>query len=211
MVNVDTQLFQTINDFDRATPWVHGIVLAYANYGIVVFAALMLAGWWLARRQASPARMAAALWAPLGMLLALGVNQPISAMVGEPRPYVTLQNILVLAHRGADPSFPSDHAVMAGAVAAGLFLVSRRLGWLAALAAVMMAFARVYIAAHYPQDVLAGLLVGAVVGLLGFWLVHRLLVRLVGLAERTPLRPVLTTASRPAAPAVPGSAESMVG
>jgi hypothetical protein len=106
MVNVDTQLFQTINDFARATPWLHGTVLAYANYKIVVFAALMLAGW-LARRQASPARMAAALWAPLGMLLALGVNQPISAMAGEPRPYVTLQNILVLAHRGADPSFPA--------------------------------------------------------------------------------------------------------
>jgi undecaprenyl-diphosphatase len=143
--------------------------------------------------------MAAALWAPLGMLLALGVNQPISAMVGEPRPYTALQNILVLAHRSHDPSFPSDHAVMAGAVAAGLFLVSWRLGWLAALAAVVMAFARVYIAAHYPQDVVAGLLVGAAVSLLGFWLVRRLLVWLVELAERTPLRPVLTTGPRPAA------------
>jgi undecaprenyl-diphosphatase len=198
-VNLDTQLFQTINDVAKTTPWLHGIVLAYANYGIVVFAALMLAGWWSARRQANPTRMAAALWAPLGMLLALGVNQPISAMVGEPRPYTALQNILVLAHRSHDPSFPSDHAVMAGAVAAGLFLVSWRLGWLAALAAVVMAFARVYIAAHYPQDVVAGLLVGAAVSLLGFWLVRRILVWLVELAERTPLRPVLTTGPRPAA------------
>jgi len=81
--------------------------LAYANYGIVVFAALMLAGWWSAGRQASPTRMAAALWAPLGMLAAFGVNQPISAMVGEPRPYTALQNVLVLAHRSHDPSFPS--------------------------------------------------------------------------------------------------------
>ncbi|WP_033288087.1 phosphatase PAP2 family protein [Amycolatopsis jejuensis] len=197
-MNADTELFQTINDVAKSTPWLHPIVLAYATYGLVVFAALMLAGWWLARRQANPVRVAAALWAPLGMLLALGVNQPISAMVGEPRPYTTLQNILVLAHRSHDPSFPSDHAVMAGAVAAGLFLVSRRLGWLAALAAVVMAFSRVYIAAHYPQDVAAGLAVGAAVSLLGFWLVRRLLVWLVELAERTLLRPVLTTASRPA-------------
>jgi undecaprenyl-diphosphatase len=133
------------------------------------------------------------------MLLVLGVNQPLSAVVGEPRPYTALQNILVLADRSLDPSFPSDHAVMAGAVVAGLFLVSRRLGWLAALAAVVMAFSRVYIAAHYPQDVVAGLLVGAAVSLLGFWLVRRLMVWLVEIAERTPLRPVLTTAPRPKA------------
>jgi len=92
-VNVDTQLFQTINDVAKATPWLHGIVLAYANYGIVVFAALMLAGWWSARRQESPTRMAAAVWAPLGTVLALGLNQPISAMVGEPRPFTALPNI----------------------------------------------------------------------------------------------------------------------
>lgn len=198
-MNANTQLFLVINDFARATPWLHTIVSAYATYGLVLFAALLLAGWWSARRQANRVRVAAALWAPLGMLLGLGANQPLSALVGEPRPYATLPDIVVLAQRSLDPSFPSDHAVMAGAVAAGLFLVNRRLGALAALAAVVMAFSRVYIAAHYPQDVVAGLMVGAAVSLAGFWLVRRVLVRLVELAEHTPLRPVLTTAPRPTA------------
>lgn len=198
---MDTQLFLTINDFARTTPWLHGIVLAYANYGILVFAAMMVAGWWAARARATVAVMAAAIWAPLGMLAALGVNQPISALVGEPRPYTVLPNILVLAHHSHDPSFPSDHAVMAGAVAAGLFLVNRRLGLLATLAAVVMAFSRVYIAAHYPQDVLAGLLLGAAVSLVGFLVVRRLLVWLLAFAERTPLRPLLTAAA--AAESVP--------
>jgi hypothetical protein len=85
IVNADTQLLQVINDFAKATSWLHPLVVAYAHYGIVVFAALMLAGWWSARRQANPVRVAAAVWAPLGMLLALGVNQPLSAMVDEPR------------------------------------------------------------------------------------------------------------------------------
>lgn len=199
-MNPDTQLFLDINDFARATPWLHGIVSAYAAYGIVVFAALMLAAWWAARRRADTTRMAAALWAPAGMFAALGVNQPIAALVGEPRPYTTLPHLLVLAHYSHDPSFPSDHAVMAGAVAAAVFLVHRRLGLLALLAAAVMAFSRVYIAAHYPWDVLAGLILGAAVSLLGFRLVRRLLVWLLTLAERTPLRPVLTTAPRPAAP-----------
>jgi undecaprenyl-diphosphatase len=72
----------------------------------------------------------------------------------------------------------------------------------------VMAFGRASIAAHYPRDVIAGLLVGAVVGLLGYWLVRRILLWLVELAGRTPLRPVLTPAPRPTAPA---SVESKAG
>jgi membrane-associated phospholipid phosphatase len=72
----------------------------------------------------------------------------------------------------ATPSFPSDHAVMAGTAATGLWLASRVLGAIAAAAAVLMAFSRVYIAAHYPWDVVAGLAFGALVALLG-WLLLR--------------------------------------
>ncbi len=193
MVITDLPLFLAINDFARATPWLHTILLAYATFGIVVFAALMLVGWWTARTQANMAVMSRALWAPLGMLIALGLNQVIVAAVNEPRPYATLPNILVLAHRSPDPSFPSDHAVMAGAVMAGLFLVNRRLGWVAAAAAVLMAFARVYIGAHYPHDVAAGLIVGATITLLGYLAARRVLGWLLSLLDHTPLRPILTT------------------
>jgi undecaprenyl-diphosphatase len=97
----------------------------------------------------------------------VGVNQPIVSAVREARPYAMKSYILVLADRGSDFSFPSDHATLAGAVVAGLYLVHRRLGALAAAAAVLVAFSRVYIAAHYPQDVAAGLLLGAAVVLVG--------------------------------------------
>ncbi len=89
----------------------------YADYGIAVFVALLLAGWWIARRSRDLRVTAAAVWAPLGALLALAINQPIVAVIDEARPYAVLSNIVVLAHRTSDPSFPSDHAVLAGAVA----------------------------------------------------------------------------------------------
>jgi len=138
--------------------------------------------------------MAAALWASLGMLLALALNQPIGAMVNEARPYASLPNILVLATPTADPSFPSDHAMVAGAVTAALFLVDRRLGWVSAFAALLMAFSRVYIAAHYPLDVVVGLLLGAAISLAGYFLLRRVLLRVVITLQHTRFRPLLTAA-----------------
>jgi undecaprenyl-diphosphatase len=190
-VNLNTSLFLSVNDFARSTPWLQGPATLVAGYGLVVFAALLLAGWWIARRDGDPIRMAAAVWAPLGTLLAVAVNQPIVALVHEQRPYDALTGIIVLATPTTDPGFPSDHATAAGAVMAGLFLVNRTLGWIAALAAAAMAFSRVYIAAHYPLDVAAGLLLGAAVTLLGWILVRRLLLRLVEGARDTGLRPLL--------------------
>jgi len=190
-VNLNTSLFLSVNDFARSTPWLQGPATLVAGYGLVVFAALLLAGWWIARRDGDPIRMAAAVWAPLGTLLAVAVNQPIVALVHEQRPYDALTGILVLATPTTDPGFPSDHATAAGAVMAGLFLVNRTLGWIAALAAAAMVFSRVYIAAHYPLDVAAGLLLGAAVTLLGWILVRRLLLRLVEGVRDTGLRPLL--------------------
>ena len=190
-----TTLFLDVNSFARRTPWLHALMSGYAAYGVVLFAGLLLAGWWSARRRGGTMAMVAALWAPIGMLLALGVNQPIVAVVDEARPYRMLHHILVLATPSTDPSFPSDHATMAGAVTVGLLLVSRRLGVLAGIASLVMAFARVYVGAHYPQDVAAGLLLGALITTVGYLLARRPLTAVLRHLEHTPLRPLLTAAA----------------
>ena len=189
----DPRWFLRINEFARDTPWLHPVVIGYAEYAIVVFAALLLAGWWIARRSGDLNLLAAAVWAPLGALAAVAINQPIVSAFQGPRPYAVLPDILVLAQRGSDPSFPSDYAMLAGAVIAGLSLVSGRLGAVALLAAAVMAFAGVYIGADYPLDVLAGLAVGNAVSVIGFWATRPILVRLLRRAEEIRLlRRVLT-------------------
>jgi undecaprenyl-diphosphatase len=189
---MDDRVLTVINHFARATPWLHAVVLAYASYGVAMFAGLLVAGWWVARRSNQPQLMAAALCAGAATVLAVALNQPIVAAVARGRPYSAHTDLLILAHRSADASFPSDHATMAGAAAAGLWLVSRLLGAIAAVGAITMAFARVYIGAHYPADVLAGLLLGAVVAVVLLALVRTALTRIVTAAGRTRLRPLLT-------------------
>jgi undecaprenyl-diphosphatase len=174
----DTTWFLAVNTFAKATPWLQPVMAGWANYGVLAFGALLLAGYLLARRDGRPESMAAELWATIATLVAVGVNQPLVAVFHEARPYTQLPGILVLAHRTSDPSFPSDHATMAGAVVGGLLLVDRRLGVIAALAAAVMAFSRVYIAAHYPHDVVVGLGVGLAVALGGWFAMRGALIRL---------------------------------
>ncbi len=183
--------FREVNDFARGTGWLHGPVVAYTSYGVVLFGVLLVVGFLLARARRDPLLVARSVLAGAGVVLAVAVNQPIVHAVAERRPYDQLTGVLVLVHRSADASFPSDHATMAGAVAAGLLLVDRRLGLTAAVAAVLMAFSRVYVGAHFPVDVLAGLAVGVAVALL-VQLAAPAVARLVRRLEATPVRPVLT-------------------
>ena len=53
----------------------------------------------------------------------MDLNTRIFLAVGEIRPCNALQHILVL-HCNSDPGFPSDHAAMAGAATAGLWLLT---------------------------------------------------------------------------------------
>ncbi len=190
--HVQEDWFSTVNDVARRTPWLHGPARLFAEYGVVVFAGLLLASWLLARRDGDLGRVAAALWAPVGVLVAVGVNQFLVSAVAEERPYTALPGSLVLVSRSSDYSFPSDHAVMAGAVAVGVLLVHRRLGLLTVVLALLMAATRVYVGAHFPLDVAAGLAVGALVALVAYLAVRPLAARLVVLLARTPVRPLLT-------------------
>jgi membrane-associated phospholipid phosphatase len=197
LLPVDRSWFLDVNSFARSTPWLHAAFRAYAEYGVVLFAVLLLLGWWTARGRCQVKAMAAALWAPAGTLMAVGLNQPLGNSVHEARPYTTLHHVEVLVARSSDFSFPSDHAVMAGAVAAGVFLVSRRLGLVATLAAVLMAFTRVYVGAHYPGDVVVGLLFGAVVTLVGYFMLRRILELVVTRLAETPARSLLAARATP--------------
>jgi len=176
-------------------------MVAYAKVGIVAFAALLLAGWWLARSSADLDQMARVVWAGAGALLALGVNQIVGGLVDRARPYATLTDVHVLISRTTDFSFPSDHAVTVGAVTAGLLLASRRLGLVAAVLAMLMAVARVYVGAHYPGDVAVGLLLGGAVVAVGALAGVPLLRAILGVVARSPLRPIVAGAQPEPAPA----------
>jgi len=99
----------------------------------------------------------------------------------------------VLAARTTDPSFPSDHAAAAFAIAFAVLAFSRRAGIAFLVAAALIALSRVALGMHYPSDVLAGALVGFGAATLVTTLGRTWVVRLVVLVSRVTdplLRPV---------------------
>ena len=175
---MDWSLFQHINSLSIHTAWAHGLFSAFADYGIVLFALLLAVAGVMSLRQSNHVLLAGTAWSALASVCALALNQPVASWVNRARPYAAHPSILTLVHRGTDPSFMSDHAIVASAVAAGLILVVKKLGVVAIVLALAMAFTRVYVGAHYPGDVLAGLTFGTAITLVGAPVAGRLLLPL---------------------------------
>ncbi|MGW1170478.1 phosphatase PAP2 family protein [Streptomyces sp. NPDC001153] len=145
--------------------WLDDTVSAWSTYGLAVFAVLAVAGWWGARRKGAVAAVSA-LAVPVIVVVAYGVDALLKLAVREDRPCQSLHVRTLEACPGpGDWSFPSNHAAIAAAAAVALLFVSRRLGAVAVVAALAMGISRVWVGVHYPHDVLAGLLVGALVAL----------------------------------------------
>lgn len=94
--------------------------------------------------------------------LALLAAQPIAHAVERLRPYAAHpKHAHLLIARSHDPSFPSDHATGAMALAIGVWLYDRTIGTVLLVLAGILCFARVYVGTHYPGDVAAGALLAA--------------------------------------------------
>lgn len=165
---MDFQIYKAVN---AAGPsFLHEVFRLLANdlaAVIVVLVALLFLIPWRTRRV--PRRRAAVTATAAGGL-ALLIAQPIADLVDRPRPFVahpTASHLLIA--RSSDPSFPSDHATFAFAIAVAVWGYDRELGVVFGVLAILLSAARVYVGTHYPGDVLGGAVLGATVALALRW------------------------------------------
>ncbi|MGJ5748883.1 undecaprenyl-diphosphatase [Streptomyces puniciscabiei] len=173
--SIDGSAYADVVHLAQHSPgWLDDTVSAWSTYGLAVFAVLAAVGWWRARRSGVVAAAVTALLVPLVVVVAYGVNSALKLVVREDRPCQSLHvRTLEACPAPGDWSFPSNHAAIAAAAAVALVFVSRRLGATAVVAALAMGVSRVWVGAHYPHDVLAGLAVGALVAVMAMVAVRR--------------------------------------
>lgn len=197
---MDYRLYHAANAFVSAHAWIGREASVFQTWAVPVFAVATVALWLLAR-PGTPGRWKPACVSALGSAaVALLANQILAVFWARPRPFATHPDAAVWGPRSHDPSFPSDHATAAFAIATAVFLYDRVAGSIFLAGAAAIAVGRVAVGAHYPADVAAGALVGTAAALLVVRLGRPVIARLVRSAERLTdplLRPAWKLAGKP--------------
>lgn len=195
--DISAEWYREITEFARTTPhWFQDLAEIGTEAVLLIFAALFLGAWWRARR-GDDRTMALALLAPVAMVMSYLVSEIVKNTLRIDRPCRLVHGVVTIAGcpEYGDWSLPSNHATLAGAAAVALAIAWRRTLLYVPVLAVLGAFSRVFVGVHFPHDVLAGLLLGAVVAPLAVlalvapatWLVRRA-------REHAALRPLVADA-----------------
>jgi membrane-associated phospholipid phosphatase len=125
--------------------------------------------------------------AALGVLPALWlttftVEQGIKRFFRRRRPFISIVRAIVVGRKPGSYSFPSGHSAAASAGATLLAIYYPRGAKFFRVIAGLVAFARVYLGAHYPGDVISGSIAGAILGRS----YRAVFLKLVGVKHRPP-------------------------
>lgn len=116
------------------------------------------------------------LMALLALIGSLVVNNMIlKNLIARTRPYEVIAGLEILVEAQKDLSFPSGHAGSSFA-AATVYLrnMDKKTGVPLFILAILIALSRLYVGVHYPSDVLAGTIIGILLGILAEKLVKRI-------------------------------------
>lgn len=165
--------YREIAGWGAAAPdWLQVLVAFLTEAFLVLLAVLVLLAWWRGRDRTIPRLVAPFIATGLAYLLSttakglIQQDRPCRAVAG-------VRDTVEQCPEYGDWSLPSNHTTIAAALAVAISLLWRRFAVPALLMALLAGFSRVLVGAHYPHDVLFGLVLGAVVSALVVAVVKR--------------------------------------
>jgi undecaprenyl-diphosphatase len=167
---MDFTLYKALNGFAAHHDALEDVLRFFAQDAQFFFVALLAVLFLATGKWRSVNARHGVVAAGFSALLALGIAHLITEFWDRARPYEAHPAAAHLfISPASDPSFPSDHATAAFAIAVAIWLRSRKAGWLALAMATIVAVSRVAVGVHYPGDVIGGAVIGTASALI-LWL-----------------------------------------
>ena len=159
IARIDSTGFLDINNSHY--PAINKIMIWLTQFGREIFwpIALLLLfflGGWTGKKTAVVIALSMLVLIPIGVLA--------KDIVARPRPVIPQTDFLISADK--EFSFPSGHALIVSAGAAGALLLFRNIprqfivSIILAIEAALVCISRIYVGGHYPLDVIGGILLG---------------------------------------------------
>ena len=167
MINMDLYFFHLINGFAGRWMWLDYFGMFCADYlgyvllvALLVYLAINLKKYW---RMVLEAIVAA-------VFTRFVLTAIIRYLWFRPRPFVSLNFIPLINQSPTEASFPSGHASFFFALSTIVYFYNKKAGIIFYIASLFIIIARVFVGVHWPSDILAG----AVLGILMGWVLNKL-------------------------------------
>jgi len=162
MTVLDQATFNFINGFAGRWRWLDFLGIFFARY----FEYVLLVGLFLLLLRDYKKYWRMILEAFLAaFVVRLVMVEIIRRIFFRPRPFVFNQVHLLVPYSMQEPSFPSSHASFYFALSTIIFGYHKKAGILCYLGSFFIVLSRIFVGIHWPSDVVAGMALGIVMGL----------------------------------------------
>lgn len=162
-MNLDLYIFHLINGFAGKWHWLDLVGIFFAKYFeyfllfcLLLFLIKDFKKYW---RMVSEALVAA-------VFVRFMLAEIIRRLYFRPRPFVFNHVDLLIPYNSGEPSFPSGHASFYFALSTIIYGYNKKFGILFYIASFLIVVTRVFVGIHWPSDILAGAVLGIIMGLI---------------------------------------------
>jgi undecaprenyl-diphosphatase len=165
-MNIDLYFFHLINQFAGKWAFLDYLGMFFAQYFeyflwlcLLIFLIVSFKKYW---KMVAEALIAA-------VFTRFVLAEIIRRIWFRPRPFVALHFVPLINQSPAEASFPSGHASFYFALSTIVFYYNKKAGILFYIASFLIVIARVFVGIHWPSDILAGAVLGILMGWLLNW------------------------------------------
>ncbi|KRK64158.1 hypothetical protein FC72_GL000603 [Companilactobacillus tucceti DSM 20183] len=172
MNSVDISIFRTINNL-AAIKALDPIGVFFAKYSIYVLA-IFLVFKWVQKRNDDQYRVNLLISILTAVSSELAGKLIAGKLYYHTQPFTVLNEVHQLIPKDVGNSYPSDHTIIFFSFMIILFLGTKtwsRYNYL--LVAILVSLSRIFVGVHYPSDVLTGMLISTLIGIIWYQLLAK--------------------------------------